>query len=99
MTMRFIMRPDTKYGYSFNVVGSKDLTYGTRKDYASSKSVLETLRKLRASKAPIELVDPNGLKIYGYISSITETLVERQATMDMGNLQYDFSIGVSFVEV
>jgi hypothetical protein len=59
-TLMGMMRPDTKWGYSFAVL-------------VENKRMKANLRKARNSKKPVLLVTPLEEEIWGYVTSLNET--------------------------
>jgi hypothetical protein len=84
LTIRLIMRPDTDYGFSFNVYASETVEYGVgRTDDRTAKKIIDDLRITRDSKAPIMYIDPFEVKHWSYITSVTELAIESHPE-DMG---------------
>ena len=77
--IKVLLRPETTYGYSFTVIGAEGVEYaGAIGDDRSSYTIMNDLRTARASKAPIEFIDPWGDTHYVYITSLQELAVEEE---------------------
>lgn len=69
-TLRFIMRPDVLWGYSFYVLAGTSMQAGDREDDRTSAEIRSQLLTIRDSKAPVELVDMIGKTHTGYLTAI-----------------------------
>lgn len=69
-TLRFIMRPNVLWGYSFYIVAANYGQHGVASDERTAAEIRDELLELRDSKSPIRLVDPLGITHYGYITSV-----------------------------
>lgn len=96
--VRFLMRPEVLYGYSFQIPLSDYIEYGPYKDSRTSRQILDDLETARDSKAPIEFIDIFGRQHYGYITSMDGRAVERQSD-DLGNSRVEAVLHVNFIEV
>ena len=77
LTVRFLMRPDVAYGYSFAIVAASEAQFGTSApDTRSVAEILADLKTARDSKSPINFIDPFGVTHKAYISSYNEQAVE-----------------------
>lgn len=94
-----LMRPDVKYGYSFDVTGASEAEQGGLIDPRSSAEIKGDLRNARDSKRPIKLVSPFGEEIWGYITALNEKAVEYHGEMHPNAPSLEMVIRVNFVEV
>jgi hypothetical protein len=69
MTLRFLMRPDTWYGWSFNIPIAQGQDMGESIQDRSVLEVLQDLKDARDSKSPIEFIDIFGERYLVYITS------------------------------
>jgi hypothetical protein len=76
ITVRFLLRPDTYYGWSFQIVAAGDTQYGMSLDERSANAILTDLETARDSKAPITFVDPWGTSHKVYVTALNEAGVE-----------------------
>jgi len=92
-TMSFIMRPIMRMGYSFQVIAATNYSSEMFEDPRSGAEILEQLRDIRRSKSPVKFIGLLGDTIYGYITSIGESVVDRSET------DVEYVIQCSFVEM
>lgn len=77
-TLRFIMRPATLYGHSFQIIAASNLKVGAGgRDLKTVRDIYSGIETARASAAPITLIDPFGVSVTGYISSVERRAIER----------------------
>jgi hypothetical protein len=69
-TMRFIMRPDVLWGYSFYVLAATEQDDEHQSDARTSDDIRQQLLAIRNSKSPVELIDPWGISHFGYLTSV-----------------------------
>lgn len=92
-TLNFIMRPQTRMGYSFQVVAASNYEHDMYQDDRSAATILKQLREIRNSEAPVKFTGLLGDEIYGYLTSIGESMVYRTEN------DVEYVIQCSFVEV
>jgi hypothetical protein len=85
LTVRFIMRPDVAYGYSFQIIGANRARYGQFTDSRSAKDIIDQLRTARDSKAPLAFQDIWGVARKVYVSSVQERAIERHLKDNTGS--------------
>ena len=84
-TLRFIMRPATLYGHSFNIIAAKAVKVGSaRRDVRSVRTIYKAIETARASKSPIVFVDPFGVEVNVYVASVERRAVERHGQRTEG---------------
>ena len=98
LTVRFLMRPDVFYGYSFGIVVAENYLYGTEQASTSAKDLRDALLTLRDSKAPIEFIDIYGDTHDVYISSVSLQAQERHENSEDGTNNIESIIVVNLVE-
>lgn len=99
-TLHFIMRPQTTLGYNFSVIAATHGTYGRFEDYRTAKDILDEIKAVRNSKAPVELVDMQGLSHIGYVTAIQETPVfSKVDDSEEGRDDIEYRYQVNFVVI
>lgn len=98
-TLRFIMRPDVRWGYSFDIICATELEYENQIDERSALEIKNDIRAIRDSKAPVQFVGLLGETIYGYITSVKEQPVYRTLKTDAGEDYIEYVLSVNFVEM
>lgn len=68
-TLRFIMRPNDFYSWSFNIPIAQGMDLGETVQHVSVAEVLQDLKIARSSKSPIEFVDLFGERHLVYMTS------------------------------
>jgi hypothetical protein len=96
-SISFIMRPETRMGYNFNIVAVSEYEHGMYKDDRSSQEILDDLLALRNSAAPIELIDIYGRSHVGYITAIREQPIYRQSEGE--DIDIEVMYNANFVEI
>ena len=91
-TLNFIMRPQTKMGYSFQIIAATNYENDMYADDRSASQILNELRSIRNSKSPVKFTGLMGEEIEGYLTSITESPIYRTET------DVEYVIQCSFVE-
>lgn len=92
-TLNFLMRPQTRMGYSFQVVAASSYEHDMYQDDRSAAEILKQLREIRNSESPVKYTGLLGDEIYGYLTSIGESVVYRTEN------DIEYVIQCSFVEV
>ena len=69
LTLRFLMRPDTWYGWSFTIPIAKGMDMGETVQNRDVLDVLNDLKEARSSKSPVEFIDLFGERHLVYLSS------------------------------
>jgi len=99
LTVRFLMRPDESYGYSFALVAAESAQFGTSmQDDRLPRQIMDDLRAARASKTPVSYEDPFGNEHYVYVSSYVEQAVEYHGDK-RGTPDIEHRVLVNLVEV
>lgn len=95
-----MLRPDVRWGYTFSIPATRNLTAGGFTERRTAKDIKADLRKARDSKSPIKLVSPFGEEMYGYLSSVSEQGVEVNESQgtSFGGAEIEMMIACSFVE-
>jgi hypothetical protein len=75
-TLRFIMRPDVRYGWSFNIPAASHMEHAGMEDERTAYDIVTNLRADRDSKAPLTYTDIWGDVWRVYISAFTIRAVE-----------------------
>ncbi len=97
-TLKFIMRPEESYGYSFTVVAADYQMYGEYEDDRSAAQIYQALRDARNSKKPVKFKDIDGTERRGYLTALVRSVVERH-TGEHDEFWLESRIHVNMVEV
>lgn len=97
-TVKFLMRPDVLYGYSFQIPLADNVMYGTFEDKRTAYDILFDLEEARDSKAPIEFVDIWGRTHYGYITSMDGRAIESNVVSGERPV-IESVLNINFIEV
>lgn len=98
LTVRFLMRPDVFYGYSFGIVVAENYLYGTEQASTSAKDIRDALLAVRDTKAPVAFTDIYGDTHDVYISSVSLQAQERHENSEDGTNNIESIIVVNLVE-
>lgn len=74
--VRFLLRPDVFFGWSFQVIVHKEVKIGEHTDHRTARDILRDLEAARDSKSPLEFIDLMGEKNRVYITSLNEQGLE-----------------------
>jgi hypothetical protein len=96
-SISFIMRPETRMGYNFNIMAVTNYEYGTYTDDRTAQEILDDLKAVRNSPSPVELIDIYGRSHRGYVTAIQEQPVFRQLEGDAVDIEVMYN--VNFVEL
>jgi hypothetical protein len=96
-TMRFIMRPITKMGYSFTVIAANNYQYGLYEDNRSPQEIYKEIMEFRNSIAPITITDMYGVEHIGYLTSLQEQPLYRNVEGSESQLELRYLL--NFVEI
>jgi hypothetical protein len=99
LTARFIMRPDTRWGWGYQVVLEHEAEMDGYMDDRPVKEILDDLKTARDSKSPITLVDIYGRSYEAYLSSINITAQEEDIIEMGGGTNVKSVASCNFVEV
>ena len=91
------MRPDTAYGYVFDIIVSSDLEYGGTMDDRTAATIMENQETERASTAPEDFTNLLGEEKKVYLASITESARSR-ADINPALPDIEHRVRVSLVE-
>jgi hypothetical protein len=97
-TLMVMLRPEVLYGYSFEVTLAKDMMTGGYEELRTPEGIKKQLRDLRDSKFPIKMITPIGEEVWGYISSLTETMNELNEAEEGFRVDPEMTVQVSFIE-
>ena len=97
-SISFIMRPDTRKGYNFNVYAISDYEHGSYQDDRSAQQILDDLYDLRNSKSPVQLTDIFGRSHVGYVTAIQEQPVYRVIEGDDETVDIEALYQINYVE-
>lgn len=98
-SVSFIMRPDTRKGYNFNIYAITNYEHGMYQDDRTAQEIMDDLYVLRNSKSPVELIDIFGRTHTGYVTAIQEQPVYRVIEDDETSVDIEVSYNVNFVEI
>lgn len=96
LTLRFLMRPDEGYGYSYDVIMGQDIQMEGMQDERTAAQMDADLEAARASKAPISFVDHLGRSHRAYLTSLSTSSIEEHI---MSNDRYKNVEGVARVNL
>ncbi len=96
-SLSFIMRPDTRKGYNFNVFAVTQFEHGTHTDDRSAQEIMDDLYAARNSKSPVEMIDIYGRNHRGYVTAISEQPVFRETLENEVDIEVLYN--VNFVEI
>ena len=97
LSMKYMMRPDTAYGYVFDIIVSSDLEYGGTMDDRTAATIMDNLETVRASTAPVDFSNLLGEEKKVYLASITESARSR-ADINPALPDIEHRVRVSLVE-
>ena len=72
-----MMRPDTAYGYVFDIIAASGSEYGGGVDDRTATQIMSDLETVRASSAPVAFVNLLGESKKVYLASLTEAARSR----------------------
>jgi hypothetical protein len=98
-TLRFIMRPDVRWGYSFDIICASETEYEHMQDDRTASELKDDIRTARDSKSPIQFIGLLGETVYGYITSVKEQPVYRTLTTNEGTDYIEYILSCNFVEM
>lgn len=96
-TLRFLLRPDVHYAYSFVIPAETNQTYGTVEDKRSARNISTELETLRNSKAPVSFVDIWGNAHTVYLTSFRAVSYEQEGDADNAS-EYVLGVQVNLLE-
>jgi len=98
ITIRYIMRPGTVYGWLFEIVGA---TYARYADYImdqTSNEIKAALKAARDSAPPIPYMDLDGENYWVYLTSFNGRVVEINDRDGVENGAIEYRFRISLVE-
>ena len=98
-SISFIMRPDTRKGYNFNVYAVTEYEHGSYQDDRTAQQIMDDLYAMRNSKSPVELYDIFGRSHMGYVTAIQEQPVYRVIEGDDENVDIEVLYNINYVEI
>ena len=78
LVLRFIMRPDTIYGYAFTIPIADKIVYGQHESMDTGRQMLDDLEAARDSRAPVEFIDIWERVHQVYVTAVNGRIVERK---------------------
>jgi hypothetical protein len=96
VTIRYIMRPGTVYGWFFEIVGGTYVRYGAHTMDQTSEEIKVQLKADRDSAPPIKYVDLDGETYWVYLTSMNGRVVEigDRAGVEEGAIEYRFRVSL-----
>ena len=76
-SLKYMMRPDTAYGYVFDIIAASGSEYGGGVDDRTAAQIMTDLETVRASTAPVAFVNLLGESKKVYLASLTEAARSR----------------------
>jgi hypothetical protein len=99
-TLRFIMRPDVRWGYSFDIISSMNPEIEGMQDERTAAEIKADIRLVRDSKAPVAFIGLAGEEVYGYLTSVKEQPVYRTLSPDgSGEAYLEFVLSCNLVQM
>jgi hypothetical protein len=95
LCLRFLLRPNDFYGFSFTVIGAAS----DRDDSRSAKDLVEDLKSARTSKSPVQFMDIHGDEHYVYVTSLTETSIEHIPEAMGDGTNWEVMVAINLVEL
>jgi hypothetical protein len=97
--LRFMMRPDTVYGWSMSIPIAKNMEIGQTVESRMPLEIYKDLRTARDSKSPVEFVDIYGESYLVYITSISTDIVEWDRLEGGSSSVTEYAAVLNLVEV
>jgi len=92
--VKYLMRPDVAYGYSFDIIAASDGAYAGLGSNKDAEDIINELQTARASTAPVAFTTILNESKNVYVSSISEIARARHEDNDV-----EHRVRVSLVEV
>ncbi len=92
--IKYIMRPDVAYGYSFDIIAASDGTYAGLGSNKDAEDIIGEIQTARASTAPVAFTTVLNESKTVYVSSVSEVARARHEDNDV-----EHRVRVSLVEV
>lgn len=102
ITLRFMMRPKTLYGWGMEVVAADFAITpsGVSESSRKASEIEATLKKLRDQAAPIDYLDINGYKTQVYLTSMQKRIRRRDPeNWENGAPVFQYAIQINLIEV
>lgn len=99
LTLRFIMRPDTIYGYAFTLPIADKMVYGQHESMDTGRQMLDDLEAARDSKSPVEFIDLWERVHKVYVTSVNGRVVEKKEKESEDSPSLEAVIDINLVEV
>ena len=96
---RVLIRPDTLWGWSFSVKASANVQYGTAQSNKTVKEILDELKAVRDSKAPVPFKDIYNDEYQVYITSVTESSIEEHVDRPGPDPDIEAQVMLNLVQV
>ena len=96
VTIRYIMRPKTVYGWMFDVFGATYLRHGDYIMDQTSKDIRDQLKAARDSAPSVKYKDLDGADYYCYLTSFRGHVVEvsDRDGLEAGAIEYRFRVSL-----
>lgn len=98
VTIRYIMRPGTVYGWSLDIVAASYERYGDHIMDATAGQIKSDLKADRDSAAPLPFVDIDGMEYWVYLTSLNGRLVESGDKGGTEDVALEYLFRVSLIE-
>ncbi len=79
-SLKYMMRPDTAYGYVFDIIASSNSEYGGGMDDRTAAQIMSDLETVRSSTAPVAFTNLLGESKKVYLASLTEVARSRASS-------------------
>ncbi|NOR90104.1 MAG: hypothetical protein GQ524_07595 [Anaerolineales bacterium] len=96
VTIRYIMRPGTVYGWFMEIIGGTYVRYGSHTMDQTSEEIKTELKSARDSAPPIKYVDLDGVDYWVYLTSMNGRVVEisDRSGVEEGAIEYRFRVSL-----
>lgn len=97
-TLRFLMRPVTVQGWSFNIPLASGMATNTAIESRSSRQLVQDLKDARDNTGAIEFTDIDGQEYYVHLTSVTRRAIEKDLFEGGDSPNIEYVVAVNIVE-
>lgn len=98
VTLRFLMRPVTVDGWSFNIPLAEGQLMNVGADTRSTKEMIQDLRDARDNTGAIEFTDIDGTEYYVHMTSFTRRIIEKNLWGGGASPDLEFIAAINLVQ-
>lgn len=98
LTVRFLMRPETMWGWNFNLLLKEGIQMPTSVEDRDSYDLITDLEEVRDSKTPVQFIDITNQSYMVFVTAVTRQAVEHDWDSGGENPDVEYVANVNLIQ-